>query len=239
MKLKYTRYQSTNDILLKIKFDSHLWPQCIQAYATIYQDFHKTRSSREKDAMPLQSMKMGHPSKLGKLNGVGKIFLDLFDLHKYTLITTIHFMVDDVEASQSLQSNVFKKFGVPYRLFMKLMCKDSIDCFLQTIKKRIIEHDEDEHDRVIYQNALGIFSFSLFYSKKVNISLNIYISSLSSVQFQVKYFFKIIDNREELHVYASENLLSQINNLVSNQDKVRKTKIKHAQKLWLDPYKET
>ena len=47
--------------------------------------------------MPLHSMIMEHPSKSRKLNGVGKIYVDLFDLHKYTLITTIHFMVDDVE----------------------------------------------------------------------------------------------------------------------------------------------
>ena len=44
-------------------------------------------------------MTIEHSSKLGKLNGVGKIFLDLIDLNKYTLITIIHFMVDDVEAS--------------------------------------------------------------------------------------------------------------------------------------------
>ena len=49
--------------------------------------------------MPVHSMTIKHLSKQGKLNGVGKIFLDLIDLHKYTLITAIHFMVDDVEAS--------------------------------------------------------------------------------------------------------------------------------------------
>jgi hypothetical protein len=57
-------------------------------------------------------MTIEHPSKSRKLNGVGKIFLDLSDLPKYHLITTIHFMVDDIETSQSFQSNVFKKFGV-------------------------------------------------------------------------------------------------------------------------------
>ena len=60
--------------------------------------------------MPLHSMTYEHPSKQGKLNRDGKIFLDLFDVHKYTLITTIHFMVDEVEASQYLQYNVFKFF---------------------------------------------------------------------------------------------------------------------------------
>ena len=49
--------------------------------------------------MPLHSMAIEHPSKSGKLNAVGKIFLDLFDLSKYPLITTIHFMIGDVEAS--------------------------------------------------------------------------------------------------------------------------------------------
>ena len=66
--------------------------------------------------MPLQSMTIEHPSKLGKLNGVGKIFLDLFDLPTYNIITIIHFMVDDVEDSQYFQPNGFKKFGVPYCL---------------------------------------------------------------------------------------------------------------------------
>ena len=49
--------------------------------------------------MPLHSVTIEHPSKQGELNRFGKIFPDLFDLHKYTLITTIHFMVDDVKAS--------------------------------------------------------------------------------------------------------------------------------------------
>ena len=48
--------------------------------------------------MPLHSMTIEHPFKLGKLNGVGKIFVDLFDLCKYPLITKIHLMIDDVEA---------------------------------------------------------------------------------------------------------------------------------------------
>ena len=128
--------------------------------------------------MPLQSITIEHPSKSEKLNGAGKIFPDLFDLHKYTLITTIHFMVDDVETSQSFQSNVFKKFGVPYCLFMKLISKDSIDCSLQTTQNTIIKYDEDWHDRVTYQTILGIFSFSLVSSKKFIFSPNIYSSSL-------------------------------------------------------------
>ena len=154
--------------------------------------------------MPLHSMTIEHPSKSGKLNGVGKIFLDLFDLAKYPLITTIHFMVDDVETSQSFQFNAFKKFGVPYCLFMKLISKHTIDYLLQTIQKTIIKHDEHWHDRVTYQNVSGIFSFSLVSSKKFSFSPNIYSSSLLLdqisqgqyfvIQFQIKYLLKMSVN---------------------------------------------
>ena len=73
--------------------------------------------------MPLHFMTIQHPSKSGKLIGVGKIILDLFDLSKYPLITTIHLMIDDVEASQSFQPNGFNKFGVPYCLTLELISK--------------------------------------------------------------------------------------------------------------------
>ena len=119
VKLKSARYQSFDDILLKRNYDSHLWPKCIQSYVTRYHDFHRTARLRMKDAMGLPSVTTKHPSKYGKLNRVGRIFPNLFDLHTHTLITTIFFMVNDVEASQSLQSNVLMKFGVPYCLFMK------------------------------------------------------------------------------------------------------------------------
>ena len=138
-------------------------------------------------------MRIEHPSKQGKSNGVGKIFLDLFDPHKYTLITAIYFMVDDVEASQSLQSNVFIKFGVPYCFFMKLISKHSIDCVLQTIQRTIIKHYKDRHDRVTCQTYLG---------KKLSLSQNIYLSSLllsqsdqgqyfNVIQSHIKYFMKV------------------------------------------------
>jgi hypothetical protein len=84
--------------------------------------------------MPLHSVTIEHPSKQGKLNGVGKIFPDLFDLNKYTHITTIHFMIDDVEASQYFQPNGSKMFGVPYCLTLKLNSKHSIDYFLPNIQ---------------------------------------------------------------------------------------------------------
>ena len=87
----------------------------------------------KKDAIPLHSMTIEHPSKQRKLNRVGKIFLDLFELHKYNLITTIPFMVNDVEDSQSLQSNVLINLGFPCCLFMKPIVKHSVDCLLQTI----------------------------------------------------------------------------------------------------------
>ena len=98
--------------------------------------------------MPPQSITIKHLSKLGNLKGVGKIFLYLFNIYKYTLITTIHFMIDDVEASQSFQPNGFEMFGVPYHLTLKLNSKHSVDYFLPNIQKTIIEHNEDCHDRV-------------------------------------------------------------------------------------------
>ena len=87
------------------------------------------------------------------------MFLGLFDMHRYTLITTIHFMVDDVEASRSFQTNGFKKFGVPYCLTLKLVSKHSIDSLLQATQMIIIIYNKDWHDKVTYQTSLGIFSF--------------------------------------------------------------------------------
>ena len=191
MKLKSTQYQLADDIFLKRNFDSHLWQQYIQSNAIIYKYFYKTKSTREKDAMYLNSMTIEHPSKSGKLNGVGKIFLYLLNLHRYTLITTIHFMIDDVEASQSFQLNGFYKFGVPYCLALKLISKHSIDYFLQAIQNIIIKHDKNWHDRVTYQIVLGIFLFSLVSSKKFSFSRNIYSSSLLLAQISQGQSFVI------------------------------------------------
>lgn len=44
------------------------------------------------------------------------------------------------------------------------------------------------------------------------------------------------NHKQELHVYASDNLFSKINNMVPNRDKVRKIKMRNEQKIWLDPY---
>jgi HD superfamily phosphohydrolase len=93
VKLKSTRYRLAVD-----KFDNHIWRQCIQDYYTRYRDFHNNESPRERIKKPLPSVTIEHPTKSGKLNEVGKIFPDLFDLNKYTLTTMISCMIDDVEA---------------------------------------------------------------------------------------------------------------------------------------------
>ena len=133
---------------------------------------------------------------------------------------------------------------------MKLISKHSIDCFLQTIQRTIINHYKDWHDRVTCQTALGIFTFSLVYRNKLSISPNIYLPSLvlsqyaqgqsfNVIQSQIKYFLK--DPKTKFHVYACGNLCFQISNLVSNWDKANKAKQKHMQfqKIWIEPYKET
>jgi hypothetical protein len=178
VKLKSTRYQLVEDILRKRKFHNHIWKQFIQANAISYKHFHKTKSPREKYAMPLHSMTIEHPSKSRKLNGVGKIFLYFFNLYKYTLITIIYFMVDDVEASWSFQTNGFKKFGVPYCLTLKLISNLSIDSLLQSIQSIINKHNKDWHNRVTYLNFFGTFSFSLIYGKQLRFSPNIYLLSV-------------------------------------------------------------
>lgn len=182
MKLKSARYQLADGILLKRNFESHLWTKCIQSYDMRYQYFHSTTSLRKKYAMSLHSVTIEHASKQGKWKEFGKIFLDLFEPHKYTLITTIYFMVEDIESSQSLQSNVFIKFGVPYCLIMKLISKHSIDYLLQIIQRTIIKYYKDWHDRMTCQTIVGIFSFSLVSSKKLILSPNIYLSSLLLAQ---------------------------------------------------------
>ena len=230
------------DILMKRNFDNHIWKKCIQDVSIKYKYFHKATSLREKDAMLTHLVTIEHLSKSRKFNGVGYIFPYLFDLNKYIIITTIHFMVDDFEASQSFQTNGFKKFGVPYCLTLKLVSK------LKVTQMIIIIYNKDWHDRVTYQTSLGICSFSLVPDKKLSFSPNLYLFSLllaqfspwqsSSIVYQIKDLLKIESIRSD-HVYASDNLNSQTNNWVSNQDKVRKTKIKHAQTFWLDPYRET
>ena len=113
----------------------------------------------------------------------------------------------------------------------------------------IIKHRKDWHNKVTYQTILGISSFSLVCGKKLSFPPNIYLLSLLldqfspgqsfSIQSQIKDLLKVenigSNHIEELCVYASNNLFSQVNNLVSNQNIVRNTKMKHAQKFWLDP----
>ena len=125
------------------KFDNCIRRQCIQDYSTRYRDFHNNESLSERIGKPLHSITIEHPSKSGKLNEIGNIFPDLFDLNKYTLTTTISCMVDDVEAIYSFQNNGSKLMGVFYCLTLKLNSKHSIDYFLPNMQKTIIEHNED------------------------------------------------------------------------------------------------
>ena len=130
------------DILMKRNFGNHIQKHCIQANSR-YKYFHKNTILREKDAMPPHSVTIKHLSKSGKLNGIGKMFLGLFGMYKYTLITTIHYMVDSVEAGQSFQTNGFKKCGVPYCLTLKLVSKHLIDSLLQATQMIIIIYNKD------------------------------------------------------------------------------------------------
>ena len=85
------------DILIKRNFNSFIRKQCVQDDSTRYKYFHKIKNLRDKIAKPLHSIAIEHPSKSGKLNEVGKIFPELFDMNKYTFTTAISCMIDDVE----------------------------------------------------------------------------------------------------------------------------------------------
>lgn len=211
--------------------------------------FTRLKILREKIAKPLHSITIKHPSKSGKLNEVGKIFPYLLYLNKYTLIT----MIVDVEASQYFRTNRSKMIGVPYFLTLKLFSKHSIDSLLQAIQKIIIIYNKDWHDKVTYQNSLGIFSFSLVPGNKLSFPSNIYLLSLLldqisrgksfSMQSETKDLLKMdnigTDHKEYSYVDALDNLCFQINKLVLNRDRVGKTEMNHAKMLCLDPYRET
>ena len=111
-------------------FDSHIWRQCIQDCSTRYRDFHNKESPRERIAKPLHSVTIEHPSKSRKLNEVGNIFPYLFYLNKYTVITTITCMIDDVESSQCFQTIRYKMIGVLYCLTLKIISSHSIESLL-------------------------------------------------------------------------------------------------------------
>jgi hypothetical protein len=123
---------------------------------------------------------------------------------------------------------------------LKLVSKHSIESLLQATQMIIIIYNKEWHDRATYQISLGTFSSSLVHDKKLSFSPNIYRLSLLLAQFspgksfsiesQIRYLLKMESIRID-HVYASDNLSSQIGNLVSNWDKVRNAKIKHAQKV--------
>ena len=117
----------------------------------------------------------------------------------------------------------------------------------------IIINNKDWHDRVTYQNSLGIFSFYLVRDKKLSFPSNIYLLSLLlhqislgqsfSIQSKMKDLLKMTNigtnHKGYIYVDASDNLCSQINKLVSNRDRVRKTEMQHAKMFWLDPYRES
>jgi ribonuclease HI len=207
------------------KFDSYIWRQCIQDYSTRYRDSHNNECPRERIAKPLHSIPIEHSSKSGKLNEIGKIFLDS---NKYTLTFTISCMIDDVEAIQSFQNNVSKLMGVFYCLTLKLNSKHSVNYFLPSMQMIIIINNKDWHDRVTYQNSMGIFSWSLVPDKKVRFSSHIYLFSplldqlyprqSFPIQFEIKDLLKMenigTNHKEYIYVYASDNLCSQINKLV-------------------------
>ena len=104
-----------------------------------------------------------------------------------------------------------------------------------------------------YQNSLGIFSCALVPDKKLNSSSNIHLLSFLLdqlypgqtffIQSEIKDLLKMdnigTDQKEYIYVYALDNICSQINKLVSKRGRIRKTKEKHAHKLWLDTYRET
>ena len=64
-----------------------------------------------------------------------------------------------------------------------------------------------------------------------------------ATQSEIKNLLKVtnisIGHKEEINVHALDNLCSQIGNVVSNQDNVRKAKMRNAQKIYLNPYRET
>ena len=165
VKYKSIRYKLVDDILLKRNFDSHLWKQCIKVDAIRHKYFHKATSPREKIAMPLHSVTIEHLSKSAKFNGVGKIFPYLFDLNKYTLITTIHFVIDDVEARLYLQTNGFKKFGVPYCMTLQLISKHSIDSLLQSTQTIIVYLTKTGMIGWHIKPIWGYFHFLLFLTR--------------------------------------------------------------------------
>lgn len=143
--------------------------------------------------------------------------------------------------------------GAFYCLTLKLNSKHSVNYFLPNMRMIIIINNKDWHDRVAYQNSLGIFSWSLVPDEKVRFSSHIYLLSPLSdqlypgqsfpIQFEIKDLLKMenirTDHKEYIYDYASDNLCSQIYKLVSKRERVKKTKKKHAHKLWLNPYRET
>lgn len=147
-------------------------------------------------------------------------------------------MIDDVESIQSFQNNVSELMEVFYCLTLKLNSKHSVNYFLPNMQMIIIINNKDWHDRVTYQNSLGIFSWSLVPDKKLSFSSHIYLllplsdqffpEQSFSIQSKIKDLLKMenigTDQKEYIYVYASENICSQINKLVLKKGRVKNTK---------------
>ena len=75
------------------------------------------------------------------------------------------------------------------------------------------------------------------------LSDQLYPGQYFPIQSEIKDLLKIenigTDHKEYIYDYASDNLGSQIHKLVSKWERVRKTKKKHAHKLWLNSYRQT
>ena len=83
-------------------------------------------------------------------------------------------------------------------LTLKIISQHSIESLLQAIQRVIIKHNKDWHDRVTYQNSLGIFSFSLVPDKKLSFSSNIYLLSLLLDQLSLGQSFSIQSEIKDL-----------------------------------------
>ena len=70
----------------------------------------------------------------------------------------------------------------------------------------IIINNKDWHDRVTYQNSLGIFSWSLVPDKKLSFSSNIYLLSPLSDQFSLGQPFSIQSEIKDLLIMENTGI---------------------------------
>ena len=115
-----TRYQLVFDILIKRSFCQSQSQFCqILRFAQGYK-------FEEKEYKVSYFMTIKHPNQ-GSWMELVRSFHICFNLNKYSLITTIHFIINDVEASQSFQTNSCKKCGFHYWLTLKWVSKHSME----------------------------------------------------------------------------------------------------------------